>query len=35
LIARAPFDGPVSVRVGEATHPLDRRLAQTIYIEER
>ena len=32
VIASAPFDGPVSVRVGEIIHPLDRRLARTIYI---
>jgi DtxR family Mn-dependent transcriptional regulator len=31
--AIAPFEGPVTVQIGEATHPLDRRLAQTIFVE--
>lgn len=33
VIAVAPFDGPLSVRIGKATHPLDRRLAQKILVE--
>lgn len=33
IIARAPFEGPISVAIGGATHPLDRRLAQTIFVE--
>jgi DtxR family transcriptional regulator, Mn-dependent transcriptional regulator len=32
VVASAPFDGPISVRVGGAVHPLDRRLAREIYI---
>jgi len=32
VIASAPFDGPLSVRVGTEVHPLDRRLAREIYI---
>lgn len=32
VTASAPFDGPVSVRVGDTTHPIDRRLARMIYI---
>jgi len=31
--ARAPFDGPLSVEVGDAVHPLDNRLARTIFVE--
>ncbi len=31
--ARAPFDGPLSVGVGDALHPLDIRLARTIFVE--
>jgi DtxR family Mn-dependent transcriptional regulator len=31
--ARAPFNGPLSVEVGDAVHPLDNRLAQTIFVE--
>lgn len=34
VVASAPFDGPVSVRVDDATHPIDRRLARMIYISE-
>lgn len=30
---KAPFDGPVSVRIGKNAHALDRRLAQTILVE--
>lgn len=33
LIAEsAPFDGPISLRVGAQIHPLDRRLARTIEV---
>jgi DtxR family Mn-dependent transcriptional regulator len=32
VIASAPFDGPVSVRIGGMVHPLDRRLAREIYV---
>jgi len=32
VVASAPFDGPISVRVGEMVHPIDRRLAREIYI---
>jgi DtxR family transcriptional regulator, Mn-dependent transcriptional regulator len=32
VIASAPFDGPVSVRVGGMIHPIDRRLAREIYV---
>lgn len=29
----APFDGPVSLRVGENVHALDRRMARSIVVE--
>ena len=32
VMASAPFDGPLSVRIGTQLHPLDRRLAREIYI---
>jgi DtxR family Mn-dependent transcriptional regulator len=32
IVASAPFDGPVSVRVGDAVHPIDRRLARAIIV---
>jgi DtxR family Mn-dependent transcriptional regulator len=32
VVASAPFDGPVSVRVGSMVHPIDRRLAREIYV---
>jgi DtxR family Mn-dependent transcriptional regulator len=32
VVASAPFDGPLSVRIGAGVHPLDRRLAREIYI---
>lgn len=32
VIAVAPFDGPISVRVNTVTHPLDRRLARRIFV---
>ncbi|MCP9494930.1 MAG: metal-dependent transcriptional regulator [Pyrinomonadaceae bacterium MAG19_C2-C3] len=34
VTAIAPFEGPVSVRVGKKIHALDRRLAQTILVED-
>ncbi|MBA2606368.1 MAG: metal-dependent transcriptional regulator, partial [Acidobacteria bacterium] len=34
IIESAPFDGPVSVRVAEAIHAVDRRLARMILVEE-
>jgi DtxR family Mn-dependent transcriptional regulator len=33
VAASAPFDGPVSVRIGDAIHPLDRRIAREIYVK--
>ena len=33
VVASAPFDGPLSVRIGAVVHPLDRRLARGIYID--
>lgn len=33
VVASAPFEGPISVRIGGDVHALDRRLAQTILIE--
>lgn len=30
----APFDGPVSIRIGSTIQSLDRRLAQTILVEQ-
>ena len=33
--ARAPFDGPLQLRVAGVTHPLDARLAQYIVIREQ
>lgn len=32
VVASAPFDGPISVRIGDAVHPLDRRIARQIFI---
>ena len=32
IAASAPFDGPVSVCVGDVVHPIDRRLARTIFV---
>ncbi|HNP71589.1 MAG TPA: metal-dependent transcriptional regulator [Kouleothrix sp.] len=32
VVASAPFDGPLSVRVGQSIHPIDRRLAREIYM---
>jgi DtxR family Mn-dependent transcriptional regulator len=34
IIASAPFDGPLSVRIGSAAHALDRRMAQMILVEQ-
>ncbi|CDM66747.1 metal-dependent transcriptional regulator [Pyrinomonas methylaliphatogenes] len=34
LIERAPFEGPVTVRIGKRVHALDSRLARTILVEE-
>ncbi len=33
VMASAPFDGPITVRIGAATHPLDRRMAREILVE--
>lgn len=33
IVAVAPFNGPLSVLTGTIIHPIDRRLAQTIYVE--
>lgn len=33
IIASAPFDGPLSLRLGNTTHALDRRMARTIEVE--
>ena len=33
VMESAPFDGPISVRVGGAVHALDRRLARAIVVE--
>jgi DtxR family Mn-dependent transcriptional regulator len=35
VVASAPFDGPVSVQIGGQVHPVDRRLARTIFVETR
>jgi DtxR family Mn-dependent transcriptional regulator len=32
VVASAPFDGPVSVRIGGVVHAIDRRLARAIYV---
>jgi DtxR family Mn-dependent transcriptional regulator len=32
--AHAPFEGPLTVGIGEARHPLDRRLARAILVHE-
>jgi DtxR family Mn-dependent transcriptional regulator len=32
VVASAPFDGPISVRIAGMVHPLDRRIAREIYI---
>lgn len=33
VTASAPFDGPLSLRIGAATHALDRRMARTIEVQ--
>lgn len=33
VTASAPFDGPLSLRIGDETHALDRRMARTIEVE--
>ena len=33
VIASAPFDGPLSLNVSGAIHPLDRRIAREIYVK--
>ena len=35
ITASAPFDGPLSLRVGDSLHVLDRRLARTILVEDQ
>jgi DtxR family Mn-dependent transcriptional regulator len=35
VVASAPVDGPVSVQIGGQVHPVDRRLARTIFVETR
>ena len=35
IAASAPFDGPLSVRLGDGVHILDRRLARTILVERQ
>ncbi len=30
---RAPFEGPVTIRIGKKTHALDRKLTTTILVE--
>ena len=32
--AHAPFEGPLTVGIGEERHPLDRRLARAILVQE-
>ena len=34
LEARAPFEGPITVQVGPASHVLDTRLAKTIVVKD-
>jgi DtxR family Mn-dependent transcriptional regulator len=33
VVAVAPFDGPITIQVGEAQHALGRALAATIWVE--
>ncbi len=33
VIGSAPFEGPITVRIGKKTHALDRKLARTILVE--
>ncbi|NNJ08771.1 metal-dependent transcriptional regulator [Chloroflexales bacterium ZM16-3] len=32
IVESAPFDGPITLRIGTQPHPLDRRLARTIEV---
>ncbi len=32
IVESAPFDGPVSIRIGDGVYPLDRRLARRIFV---
>jgi DtxR family Mn-dependent transcriptional regulator len=34
VVASEPFDGPVTIRVDESVHALDRRLARSILVKE-
>ncbi len=34
LVARAPFDGPLTVQIDGAPHVLDQRLARTIFVQQ-
>ncbi len=34
ILAKAPFDGPITVEVGGQIHALDNRLARTIIVED-
>lgn len=34
VTATAPFDGPISLRIGDTVQPIDRRLAHTILVEQ-
>ena len=33
VVATAPFDGPLSLNISGAIHPLDRRIAREIYVK--
>lgn len=33
VMESAPFEGPVTIRIGKKTHALDRKLARTILVE--
>jgi DtxR family Mn-dependent transcriptional regulator len=32
VVAVAPFDGPISIKIDDVVHPIDRRLARVIYV---
>ena len=34
ILEKAPFDGPLTIKIGGQTHALDQRLARTIIVEE-
>ncbi len=34
ILAKAPFDGPITIEVGQQIHALDNRLARTIIVEK-